>query len=152
MNAYELIENHELVLNAFGYWPSFHDAEIHWVKLERLVETYQGYSSPNIEFVIHCWEMTSETTKDGFFKLHKHHLVHFKFDDIFDMEVDGFNHQNAILDLAILVEPKTKTGLTPIKVIIDPAYGLGGEFKANKGVILRVTPCDDKGKQSQQII
>ena len=80
MDAYTLIEKYELVLSDFGYWPSFHDAEIHWLKLERVNETYQDYYSPDIEFLIHGWEMTSEVTEKGFFKLQKHHLVHFKFD------------------------------------------------------------------------
>jgi hypothetical protein len=152
MEAFTLIENHELVLSAFGYWPSFHDAEIHWLKLERMNETYQGYFSPDIEFLIHGWEMTSEITESGYYKLQKHHLVHFKFEDIFDIELDGFNHQNAILGLKITKEPETAVGVILLKIVIDPAHGLGGEFKAYKGSVVGVKPCNENGKESQQII
>lgn len=150
MDAYKIIENYELVVDSYGYWPSFNDAEIHWLKLERLNETYKGYFSPDIEFCIHGWEMTSEVTEDGYYKLQKHHLVHFRFEDIFDLEVDGFNHQNAILGLEVLAEPETETGIIPLKVVFDPAHGLGGEFKAYKGIVSEVTPCDENGKKSQQ--
>ena len=150
MDAYKIITNHELVIEAFGYWPSLHDAEVFWIKLERLNETYKGYFSPNIEFEIHGWEMTSEVTEKGFYKLHKHHLIHFKFEDVFDVEFDGFNHQNAILGLGITAESQTEAVITPIKVTFDPAYGLGGEFKAYKGAVLRVRPCDENGNIGQQ--
>lgn len=151
MEAFKLIENYEMVSDIFGYWPSFHDAEIHWLKLERLTETYKGYFSPNVEFAIHCWEMTRETTEDGYFKLRKHHLVHLKFEDIYDMDLDGFNHQNAILELHISAEPKNENGILSLKVEFDPAYGLGGEFKAHKGIVLGISPCDKNGKMSQPV-
>jgi hypothetical protein len=150
MDAYKIITNHELVIEAFGYWPSLHDAEVFWIKLERVNETYKGYFSPNIEFEIHGWEMTNEITEKGYYKLHKHHLIHFKFEDVFDVEFDGFNHQNAILGLGITEESQTEAGITPLKVTFDPAYGLGGEFKAYKGAVLRISPCDENGNISQQ--
>lgn len=59
-------------------------------------ETYQGYFSPDIEFLIHGWEMTSEITEDGYYQLKKHHLVHFKFEDICEPEIsktDSLRHQ-----------------------------------------------------------
>jgi hypothetical protein len=152
MDAYKLIENHELVLEAFGYWPSFHDAEVYWLKLERLQETYKGYCSPNIEFEIHGWEMTSETDSKGDFKLQKHHLIHFKFENIFDVEFDGFNHQNALLELEISQEPERESGVTSLKIGLDPAYGVGGEFKAYKGSVVNITPCDSHGKLREQHI
>ena len=38
MQAYEFIEDHHLVTNVFGRWPSFHDAEVHRVVLHRTSE------------------------------------------------------------------------------------------------------------------
>lgn len=29
METYKFIENHELVLNVFGRWPSFHDGKVY---------------------------------------------------------------------------------------------------------------------------
>lgn len=96
--------------------------------------------------LIHGWEMTNEITEAGYYKLLKHHLVHFKFEDIFDIEIDGFNHQNSILGLQIAKEPETSDGIIPLKISIDPAHGLGGEFKAYKGYVVDVKPCDENGK------
>lgn len=146
MNAFTHIENHELVVEVFGYWPSFHDAEILWLKMERVEGTYQDYISPNIEFVIHVWEMTKETTENGFLKLQKHHLIHFKFEDIYDVELGGFNNQNALFELKINEKSKNESGIIPLQIILDPAYGLGGEFKSYKGSILGITPCNEHGK------
>jgi hypothetical protein len=35
MQAYEFIDDHHLVTDVFGAWPSFHDAEVHRVVLDR---------------------------------------------------------------------------------------------------------------------
>lgn len=52
----ELILGNEHIFNWFGYWPSFHDAEIHWIKLQRAVPL-RG-NSANIELMTHTWELT----------------------------------------------------------------------------------------------
>lgn len=148
MEAYEHLENNEAVLEAFGYWPSFHDGEIHKFILDRTNQTYEGYYSPCVEFIIHGWEMTSDVNKQGYYKLQKHHLVHFRFEGVYEVDLDGFNHQNAITSLDFEVLSKNDKGQMPLSVVINPAWGLGGEFKALKGQVLSVEPCDSKGTKS----
>ena len=69
MESYKKIEGYENVLQAFGYWPSFHDGEILMLRLDRRDKGDEGYYSPIMEFIIHGWEMTSEVTSEGFYKL-----------------------------------------------------------------------------------
>ena len=147
MEAHTYLENHEEVIDAFGYWPTFHDAEIHKFILDRTNETYKDYYCPCIEFVFHTWEMTSDVDDKGYYKLVKHHLVTLRFEDVYDLDLDGFNNQNAILSLDLeLTEINTK-GNRSIVVTLDPAYGLGAEFKALTGRVINITPCNKHGKQ-----
>jgi hypothetical protein len=69
----------ELVTKIFGYWPSFHDAEIKWLKME---SANANGSDPTLEFVIHCWEMTNKVSSSGCFINEKNTLVHFQFGEI----------------------------------------------------------------------
>ena len=145
--AYKLLENHQIVVDAFGFWPSFHDAEVCWLRLERMANLTDCHS-PFVEFVIHGWIMTNEVTGDGSYKLINHHLVHFKFEGVYDSEFIGFNHQNVIFELKISAEPQNEEGVTPLKVVFESCYGLGGEFKACRGRVMAVTPCNEDGKKA----
>jgi hypothetical protein len=53
MESYELIKNHESLLEAFGYWPSFHDAEIHSLILNRKFDNENNCNFASLEFTIH---------------------------------------------------------------------------------------------------
>ncbi|MBI5846021.1 MAG: hypothetical protein HZB23_15280 [Deltaproteobacteria bacterium] len=143
--AYELLENHKLVLDAFGFWPSFHDAEVCWLRLDRMKEGVGVHGGPALEFELHFWETTGEVDEDGYFRLVNHNLVHFRFEDVRAVELLGFNHQNAIFELKISAEPQNEEGVTPLKVVFESCYGLGGEFKACRGRVMAVTPCNENG-------
>lgn len=53
------------LVEIFGYWPAFHDAEVIAVRLDR-----SGVSgSPELEADVHVFEMTSTVTPDGFYEL-----------------------------------------------------------------------------------
>lgn len=80
----------------YGGWPSFHDAEIHEIKLQRNIKEDGAF----LELIIHLYEMTPDVDKKGYYKLAKHNLVTIRFEEITDMQLEGFNHQNVILDLA----------------------------------------------------
>jgi hypothetical protein len=146
MKLSDYLENYKLVENIYGYWPTFHDAEIKSVQLGSYYKVKEDYSCAYMELTVHCFEMTSKVKEDGYFELVKHHLIKFRFEDICDSELIGFNHQNAVLSLDFEVLETNDRGFTPILVEIDPAYGLGGEFKAYKASILDVLPCDSSGK------
>ena len=57
----------------FGYWPSFHDAEIVSLHLNR-----RGSSSLRV----HTWEMTKEIDDKGYYVLAKHIVVEFVFEAV----------------------------------------------------------------------
>jgi len=108
----------------FGYWPSFHDAEVLGLHLNR-----KGSSSLRV----HTWEMTKEIDEKGYYVLAKHAVVEFSFEAVSGLSLNGFNHQNVIFGLAI---EKTDSGF---RVTLDACYGLAGSIEAEK-ISLRLTP------------
>jgi hypothetical protein len=108
----------------FGYWPSFHDAEVIGLHLNR-----EGSSSLRV----HTWGMTKEIDDKGYYVLTKHIVVEFIFDAVCGLSLNGFNHQNVIFGLAI---DKTNFGF---RVTLDDCYGLAGSIEA-ENISLRLTP------------
>lgn len=132
MQAYEFIEDHHLVTDVFGRWPSFHDAEVHRVVLAR-----EG-SRPSVELLLHGWVMTSEVTPSGHYKLEHQSLVHFRFEQVSDLQLDGLNHQNVLSGLELdLIEGQE---LRQLAVELGHCYGLSGSFKALHAKVLSVVP------------
>jgi hypothetical protein len=161
-NLQRIIASDKLV-NWFGYWPMFHDAEIMWIKLERKQEV-----SPNnvsVEFLIHTWELTNITMANGFLKMVKHCLVHFSFNNCADIKLYDFNHQNQIYSIDFYTEkqqfPLNKVmssdyvvrfednyTVMPEEILavdIMGAFGIHGSFKCYMGEVESIFPCDEKG-------
>ena len=101
MEPHEFIEGHAQVLEAFGQWPRFHDAEVHRVVLDRTRKSPSGSYYPSVELVIRGWVMTSEVTEGRYFKLEHDSLVHFLFEHVSDVEQQvsrlwSHHHQSSI--------------------------------------------------------
>jgi hypothetical protein len=60
-----LFGSSDLLMDAMGHWPSFHDAEVKSVLRE----------GDSCRVVIQVHEMTGEVGPDGYYVLTKHHLV-----------------------------------------------------------------------------
>jgi hypothetical protein len=134
----------ELVTKIFGYWPSFHDAEIKWLKLDR--KDTEGSFGPTLEFAIHCFEITNKVSPSGFCVLEKHTLVHFRFRQVTDLNLRDFNQQNAIFGLQIKDESDPSWEERFFKICIEPAFGLNGSFHSRCPEILSAVSCDEKGE------
>ena len=59
------IDNQELVTRIFGRWPSFHDAEVLSVRLDRGVNGEAD--EPSLEAAIHVFQMTAEIDSRGYY-------------------------------------------------------------------------------------
>ena len=82
------IQNANLLTGIFQGWPSFHDAEILRVTIQR----HGGIASA--EFVIHVW-------KTADYRSLLHTLVTLRFDGIELKRFEEFNHQNVMYELTI---------------------------------------------------
>lgn len=97
--------------------PSFHDAEILTLTLDR--------QAARCSFNIHTFQMTPETDETGHFDCIKHVVVVFKLEQVIDLELTDFNHQNAIFGLDIV-----QIADGGFRVELEPAYGLFGHIDA----------------------
>jgi hypothetical protein len=70
MNESIDIENANLVIDHFGYWPSFHDAEIMSMHFSRNMEKTLG----SLQMRIYAFEMTNKVV-GRYYKLIKHRLL-----------------------------------------------------------------------------
>lgn len=131
------LHNHEAVVSAFGYWPSFHDPPV--LAFEQTADS--------VTLALHAWDMTSQVDAEGFFILQKHHRVHFIFRDVTEADVAAFISPNILSDLGFspLAEFEAAGWFT---VVLDSAMGgdLCGSFSARSGEVAAVIPCDEHGQ------
>ncbi len=128
------IENAGLVENIFGGWPSFHDAEIHRILLER-----DGTDGVEMDVAIHHWQMTAETDSQGYFVLKHHTLTTIRFSGVTDLDLAGFNHQNVLWELEISESPDPSSN-SRFTVSMPTSYGCEAGFKCRRISVLSAQP------------
>jgi hypothetical protein len=103
------------VFDWFGAWPSFHDAEVVGLQLNR--------TGPS-KVCVHTFRMTNEINPQGFYKTEKHCLVTFLIDEITAVQLNDFNHQNVLFGLTLNKENGE------FVLSFNPSYGLEGNIRA----------------------
>ncbi|HJT75571.1 MAG TPA: Imm50 family immunity protein [Gemmataceae bacterium] len=144
MDVIERIGGAEKLVAVFGYWPSFHDAEVLWSHLDRQPHG-EGYG-PTLEALVHVFEITSEVGPDGCYVLRHHVLVHFRFLDVVELRLEGFNHQNALFGLGIADLRERQWEYIQFEVRFDSANGVDALFRCHAIEVVSVTPCSKAGK------
>jgi len=114
------ISGSDKLTSLFGYWPSFHDAEVIDITLRRGTPR----SSPTLTATIHAFQMTNEVSSRGQYVCHHHCIVTLHFIGVKDLELNGFNQQNALMDLAI-TNISERTGF---EVHFKDAFGVQATF------------------------
>ncbi|MED5595457.1 Imm50 family immunity protein [Janthinobacterium sp. P210006] len=140
MEAYEFIENHELVLAAFGRWPGFHDGEVHKMLLDRTRQLPNGKYYASVELFIRGWNMVGPATNEYLYRLENDSLVHFLFEHVSDLELDGLNTQNVISGLDFNLSENPGENAPTLIIEVNHCYGLSGGFKALRASVISVTP------------
>lgn len=121
------VVNADSLIRVFGAWPSFHDAEIVWIRLDR------GAGRPSLEAAFHLFRMTSELDERGYYVLRDHTLAKLRFDNIVLQELKWFNHQNSIDGLEI--GPGNERRL---KVEFPSNWGCDAQFECDGIEVLSV--------------
>lgn len=143
-----IIENGELLTRFFGgQWPSFHDAEVLAVHLDRghARPEKDTYEFPSLTLKVHLWEMTNQVDQKGYFILRNHTLVTLRFDSLDQLNLAGFNHQNAIFGLEINQRERADGPSPYLEVDIDPSFGIGASFACLHATVLEAVPCNPDG-------
>lgn len=114
----ELITNSQLVTEYFGYWPTFHDSEIINISLER-----EGVTA---RMKIYVFNLLDEVNEQGAYKKDKECYITLKLNNITEISMSNFNHQNVIEELNL--EEK----LDQIHFLINSSFGLYGEITCSE--------------------
>ncbi len=109
------IKGAQELYNWFGFWPSFHDAEVVRLHLNRKGPSY---------LAAHTWEMTERVDSKGYYELAKHAVVQFVLEDLLTLSLEGFSGQNVIFGLSI---ERIEKGF---RLTLDPCYELSGSIEA----------------------
>jgi hypothetical protein len=120
------IEGSEKLVDIFGYWPSFHDAEVIELNFWRGdVNPEEGrYIFPVLTVKLHLWEITDDVDGRGYLGRRNHTLATVRFHDVYKFMMEGFNHQNAIFGLDISQEERSE-GPSPVFAVIFRPVALG---------------------------
>ncbi|QEL16937.1 Imm50 family immunity protein [Limnoglobus roseus] len=139
------IEGEEQLVAVFGYWPTFHDAEVLWLRLDRRSGGEASYG-PTLEALVHAFEMTDEVGPDGYYGQRFHVLVHLQFREVVKLRLDGFNHQNALhgLDFTDLRDRQMERVKWAVR--FNSAFGVDASFECFAVEVLSVVPCGNAGE------
>ena len=80
------VQNPDLLIDIFGEFPSFHDAEVWKITLNRKANEKP---SPTLEALIYVYSSGKKC------------LANLEFAGVFGLKLENFNHQNALGDLEI---------------------------------------------------
>lgn len=105
------------LIDWFGHWPSFHDAEVINIELSR-----EGAS----KLRIHYFRTTNRINKSGHYIAERHAIVSFIMEDIAQLQLNDFNEQNVLSSISVTpVE-------TEYEIILGCCYGVSGHIRARK--------------------
>lgn len=142
----------ERLTSIFGGWPSFHDAEIAEIHLDRgeVNQATETFEFPIMTVKLVLWNLTSRVNANGYLETERHTLAILQFSDVDNLTMSGFNYQNAIMGLQI--ERQGNEGRTEFKVTFDPAFGMGCEFSCGSIEVLNVMPWDVSRRPPQWLL
>jgi hypothetical protein len=144
MDITERIAGSDKLVAVFGYWPSFHDAEVLSMKLDRQPGG-DGYG-PTLEAIVHTFEITNEVGPDGCYVVRHHVLVHLRFHDVVELRLEGFNNQNALFGLRFSDLRERQWEQIKFEVRFDSAHGVDASFQCHAVEVVSVTPYNTHGE------
>jgi hypothetical protein len=129
----DLVNNGDVLVETFGRWPSFHDAE-----LVSLLLTREHENIVSLEAKIHVFETTPTVGSSGAYVSRNHVLVTFKFSGVReDISIRWFNHQNVIAALHI---NRQQSAEPLVQVEIPSLYGADVSFTCDAVEVTSVVP------------
>jgi len=91
------IEGAGALEETFGYWPTFHDAEVLALLLDRGHAASDSQQAvPTLEADVYAFEITDQVGDDGRYRLDKHIIVTFRFYGMDNLIIRDFNHLNTM--------------------------------------------------------
>lgn len=92
MEPYTLVAGHEDVVAAFGHWPGFDEAEVLRLILDSTRLDVDGNRFASIDLELRAWHVMDDGTGTPVFDGHRSSAIHFLFEHVYDLSLDGLNH------------------------------------------------------------
>ena len=126
----------ESVVEALGYWPTFHDAEVISFSAERGLPFKKDYSVARLSVQVRKYELFGEGTASYEQRLQKNLLIHFAFRGACEFELSDFNHQNVINSLTVSLLHNDE--VANLHVEIESIWGFGGSLRCSSAEVERL--------------
>jgi hypothetical protein len=131
------IENSVLLTDIFGRWPSFHDAEVLSITLDR---GEARIFNPTLRVAVHVYEMTPEIDNRNRYVLKHHVVVTFHFSRVIQISLQDFNHQNVLSHLSIVDLSDRQLEHIRFEVTFEGTFGVTANFQCGSIAIESVEP------------
>jgi hypothetical protein len=148
MDHRSLIAGADLLLDAFGGWPDFRDAEVVRLALDRDGTQWGG---PTLEAWIHLYETTGDAGTGNAFTAWKHALAHLAFHGVVSLGMGGWGERNALFGLRIADAREHRLEGIDFEVEFVGSHGVNAGFGCRRVEIRSVEPCAPDGKRLRDL-
>jgi hypothetical protein len=128
--------NADALIDRFGEWPSFHDAEVYGLRLDS-GQRRDGFV--RLQLDIHVFAVGGQLP-GGRLDFRDHTMVTLEFDEVESIELEGFGPQN-VLDGLGIAEFHGAAG-RQIEVTLPSSNGLEGRFRCRTVAVIDTAPYD----------
>jgi hypothetical protein len=129
------VEGVDHLTRIFGTWPTFHDAEVVRLSLDR-----SGPEGPILEAHIHLFAMTPEVDARGYYVLRDHTLVTLRCTKVDHLVLEDFNHQNVLFSLGIEPLDAGASDGSCFRVRMESSYGVSAVFTCKRLIVIDAVP------------
>jgi immunity protein 50 of polymorphic toxin system len=127
----------EKLVGLFGCWPSFHDAQVISILLERSGE--DGNCRPTLVATVRAFEISDEVAADGTLRLAHECIVVLKFQEVVELALSDFNRQNVLSGLHIVNIRERQLERQHFEVSFSGSWGVDAHFQSRAIDVVSVT-------------
>ncbi len=131
------VQGADKLIELFGRWPSFHDAEVVSLVLDRAGDD-DGFG-PSLVATIRTFDITHEVLPDGLLKLTHECAAVMAFREVVQLQLTGFNSQNVLSGLHIIDIRDRQLERQRFEVWFAGVHGLDARFQCRVVEVLSVT-------------
>jgi hypothetical protein len=124
----------------FGLWPSFHDAEVLGLTLDRAEQEGSEHPPPVLTLSVRVFTFGPEVAPTGFYVLHNETLAKLLFGGVCELALEGFNHQNVLHGLNIEDIRDRQLEDQNYAVALSGSFGLEGNFQCSTIEVVSAEP------------
>jgi len=142
----ELVADAQKLEAVFGRWPSFRDAEVLSIVLDR--DANGATRGPAIHLCVCVFEMTSEVDAQGFYVLRSHVVVTFALYSAEVLRLEGFNLQNVLSGLHFSEASEPAEPDLVVQVDLGPRFGVKASFQCARAAVVLVEPFTPRARDA----